>query len=105
MKMVFRKMLKEQVPLTLKLAAPVVISEIGQMIMGVIDTLMIGPLGPEYIGGIGVGAAIFSTLAFFGIGLTLGLDYLASYSFGRKELDQCNYWLIQSLYLAIIVSV
>ena len=41
------------------LAMPVVIAEIGWMAMGLVDTLMVGPLGPEAIGAVGVGSSLF----------------------------------------------
>ena len=33
----------------LKIAVPVVLAELGWMTMGVVDTVMVGPLGPEAI--------------------------------------------------------
>ena len=36
-----------------RLALPVVIAELGWMAMGVVDTLMVGRLGPEAIGAVG----------------------------------------------------
>ena len=39
------------------LAMPVVVAEIGWVAMGLVDTLMVGPLGPEAIGAVGIGSA------------------------------------------------
>ena len=41
-----------------RLAVPVVLAEIGWMAMGIVDTLMVGPLGPEAIGAVGVGSSL-----------------------------------------------
>jgi hypothetical protein len=41
--------------------------------MGFVDTVFVGRLGPEAIGAVGIGTAIFGTLAIFGMGLLLGL--------------------------------
>ena len=41
------------------LAMPVVVAEIGWMTMGLVDTLMVGPLGPEAIGAVGIGSSLF----------------------------------------------
>ena len=38
------------------LATPVVVAEIGWVAMGLVDTLMVGPLGPEAIGAVGIGS-------------------------------------------------
>ena len=67
----------ELVPM-LRLAVPVVMAELGWMAMGVVDTLMVGPLGPEAISAVGVGASMHIAFAIFGMGVLLGLDTLVS---------------------------
>src|SRR6185503_1077989 len=62
----------------LRLAVPVILAEIGWMAMGLVDTLMVGPLGPAAIGATGMGSAVFMAIAIFGMGLMLGLDSLVS---------------------------
>jgi len=69
------------------LAAPVVVAELGWMTMGMVDTLMVGRLGPEAIGAVGLGSALFIAIGIFGMGMLLGLDTLVSQSFGAGRLD------------------
>ncbi len=69
------KVLRELPPL-LKLAGPVILAEIGWMVMGIVDTMMVGPLGPAAIGAAGLGSGVFTAIAIFGMGLMLGLDAL-----------------------------
>ena len=84
----------------LKLAWPVVLSEIGWMMMGVVDTVMVGRVSPEAIGGMSIGSVLHFTVAVFGMGLLLGLDTLVSQAFGGRRLDDCNAWLLHGLYLS-----
>jgi MATE family multidrug resistance protein len=86
------------------LAIPVALSEIGWMMQGVVDTVMVGRLGPAAIGAVALGNAICYTPALFGIGLMLGLDTLVAQAYGRRDHDECHRWLAQGLYLAAIVS-
>ena len=88
----------------LALAVPVVLSELGWMAQGVVDTIMVGKLGPAAIGAVALGNAVFYTPSLFGIGLLLGLDTLISHAYGRKDHDACHHWLAQGIYLACIVS-
>ena len=86
------------------LAVPVVLSELGWMAQGVVDTIMVGKLGPAAIGAVALGNAVCYTPSLFGIGLLLGLDTLVSQSYGRKDYDGCHRWLAQGIYLALIIT-
>ncbi|MBA3949353.1 MAG: MATE family efflux transporter, partial [Acidobacteria bacterium] len=97
-------MLRELKPM-LALAIPVVTAEIGWIMMGIVDTIMVGPLGPAAIGAVGVGSTLFMTPAVFGIGLLMGLDTFVSQAFGAGRIQECHRWLFNGLALAIIYSV
>ena len=86
------------------LAVPVVLSELGWMAQGVVDNIMVGRLGPEAIGAVSLGNAVYYTPSLFGIGLLLGLDTLVSQAYGRRDYDECHRWLAQGVYLACIVT-
>jgi MATE family multidrug resistance protein len=93
----------ELVPM-LRLAVPVVMAELGWMAMGVVDTLMVGPLGPEAISAVGVGASMHIAFAIFGMGVLLGLDTLVSQAFGARDLRDCHRWLFDGLALAALMT-
>ena len=82
------------------LAVPVVLSELGWMAQGIVDTIMVGKLGPAAIGAVALGNAVCYTPSLFGIGLLLGLDTLVAQAYGRKDHDECHRWLAQGVYLA-----
>lgn len=86
------------------LAVPVVLSELGWMAQGIVDTIMVGRLGPAAIGAVALGNAVYYTPSLFGIGLLLGLDTLVSQAYGRQDHDACHHWLAQGVYLTCIVS-
>jgi multidrug resistance protein, MATE family len=86
------------------LAAPVIIAELGWVAMGVVDTLMVGRLGPEAIGAVGLASAVFIAVAVFGMGLLFGLDPLVAQAFGAGRIDECHRWLIAGVWLAILAT-
>jgi MATE family multidrug resistance protein len=86
------------------LAVPVVLSELGWMVQGIVDTIMVGRLGPAAIGAVSVGNAVFYVPSLFGIGLMLGLDTLVAQAYGRDDHDACHHWLAQGVYLACIAA-
>ena len=89
----------------LALAIPVVTAEIGWIMMGIVDTIMVGPLGPAAIGAVGVGSTLFMTGAVFGIGLLMGLDTFVSQAYGAGRIQECHRWLFNGLALAVMFSV
>ncbi len=86
----------------LRLALPVVAGELGWMSMGVVDILMVAPLGPAAIGATGVGNSLHFTLATFGMGLLLGLDTLVSQAYGAGRPADCHRWLVHGIALALL---
>jgi MATE family multidrug resistance protein len=88
----------------LAIAVPVVLSELGWIAMGVVDTIMVGRLGPESIGAVGIASASYYAPTLFGIGLMLGLDTLVSQAWGRRDFDECHVWLAEGVYLAALYT-
>ena len=72
--------------------------------MGVVDTIMVGPLGPAAISAAGVGTSMHMGFAIFGMGVLLGLDTLVSQAFGRGDLRECHRWLFDGVALALLMA-
>jgi MATE family multidrug resistance protein len=87
------------------LAAPVVVAEVGWVAMGLVDTLMVGPLGPEAIGAVGIGSAVFMGVVIFAMGVLLGLDTLVSHAYGAGRVEECHRWLAHGAVLSLVVAV
>ena len=85
-------------------AIPVVLAELGWMSMGVVDTIMVGPLGPAAIAAAGVGTSLHMAFAIFGMGLLLGLDTLVSQAYGARQITECHRWLIHGVVLALLLA-
>src|SRR5205814_9855463 len=98
-----KRMSRELRPL-LTLAGPVILAEIGWMSMGIVDTIMVGPLGPAAIGAAGLSASLLFAIAVFGMGLMLGLDTLVSQSYGARRLDECVSWLHHGVVLSVALT-
>lgn len=88
----------------LRVAIPVVLAELGWMAMGVVDTIMVGPLGAAAIAATGVGTSLHMAFAIFGMGLLLGLDTLVSQAFGAKQIDECHRWFVHGVALALLLT-
>jgi multidrug resistance protein, MATE family len=85
------------------LAAPLVLTELGWMAMGIVDTMFVGRVSADAIGAVSLGTAIFYAIAIFASGLLLGLDTLVSQSFGAGDLDDCHHSLVSGIWLALLL--
>ena len=99
----FETLRREMRP-TVSLAAPVVTAEVGWVSMQIVDIAMVGRLGPEAIGAVGVGSALFLAFSVFGMGLLLGLDTLVSQAFGARDRAACDRWLRHGVFLALALT-
>ncbi len=88
----------------LALAIPVALAELGWVSMNVVDTIMVGGLGPSAIGAIAIGGSAFYAFAIFGTGLLLGLDTLVAQAFGAGDREDCHRSLATGISLALLLT-
>ena len=90
---------------TLALAIPVVVGELGWMAMGIVDSVMVGRLGPAALGAVSVGRTLVMITLVAGVGLLLSLDTVVSQSWGARRFDDCRRWLVDGTWLALLLAV
>ncbi len=99
-----RDLYRQELTAMVRLAIPVALAELGWMLQGVVDVIMVGRLGPAAIGAVALGNALYYAPSLFGLGLLLGLDTVIARSFGEGDFDACHRWLAQGVYLALAAS-
>jgi len=92
--------------LTLRLALPLIMAEVGWMSMGVVDTIMVGRLPDSAIaiGATGLGQSLYHAVAIFGGGLLLGMDTFVAQAYGREDLHDARNTLLNGMVLAILLT-
>ena len=95
---------RKEIKPMLRLAWPVVVSELGWMAMTVVDTMMVGRIGAEAIGAVSLGGAVVHAVSVFGVGLLLGLDPLVAQAWGARKPRDCHHFLVQALYITLVLS-
>jgi MATE family multidrug resistance protein len=85
----------------LRMAAPLALAELGWMVMGLVDTIMAGPLGPAAVGAGSLGSMLFYPVVMTGTGLLLGMDTLVSKSHGAEDPLDCRRTLVNGIWLAV----
>jgi multidrug resistance protein, MATE family len=89
----------------LKLALPLAAAELAWMAMGVVDTVMLGPLGPAAIGAGSLGAMVLYTAGTTGTGLLLGLDTLVAQAYGAGDHAGCRRSLVAGVWLSLLLFI
>jgi MATE family multidrug resistance protein len=89
----------------LRLALPVIAADFGWISMGLVDTLMVGPLGPAAIGAVGTGSILYMAVMMLGFGVLFALDTFVSQNFGAGRIAECHRWLFAGVQLAAVLTV
>jgi MATE family multidrug resistance protein len=88
----------------LRLAAPLAVAELGWMFMGIVDTLMAGPLGPAAVGAGSLGSMIFFPTATAGTGMLFGMDTLVAQAFGANNQQDTRRTLVNGIWLGTALA-
>src|SRR2546423_769440 len=86
------------------LAFPLALAEAGTQVMSVVDLAVVGRVGGRELAAVGLGNAVFSGVAVFGLGLMLGVDPLISQAVGAGDLARSRRIMWQGIWLAAITS-
>jgi MATE family multidrug resistance protein len=70
----------------LKLAIPVMLTNLGHVMMGVTDNMMVGHLSAVSLAGVGLALVVFNVLLLFGIGVSYAITPLVAEGHGEKNL-------------------
>ncbi len=94
---------------TLRLALPLMIGQLSQMLLGVVDTVMVGHLGVKDLAALTFANSLFHVPFVFGIGLLTGISVMTSNSRGAgdpaRARGSCRHGLYLSLALGVLIAV
>jgi multidrug resistance protein, MATE family len=92
----------------LKLAVPVMLSNLGHILMGVADNIMVGHISPVSLAAAGLATVIFNVLMLFGIGVSYAVTALVAESAGKNQhediVQTMRHGLVINLTNAIILA-
>jgi MATE family multidrug resistance protein len=87
-----------------RLAAPIVLINVGLQAMGVVDAMMVGRLGGAAIASVALGNFYFFNVSIFGIGLLFALDPVVSQAIGAGAHDDAARGIQRGLVMAIMIA-
>ncbi|MGH7528952.1 MAG: MATE family efflux transporter [Gemmatimonadales bacterium] len=89
----------------IRLALPIVAVQLGQMLMGVVDTIMVGHVSAAAIAAVALGNVYFFGAAIFGMGVLLALDPVIAQAVGAGDATAVARSVQRGVLLALALSV
>ncbi len=88
----------------IKLAYPVVISQLGHTLVALSDSLIVGHKSSVALAAVSLGNAVFTVIMMIGIGISYGLTPLIAQENGRKNHDEIGKLLKNSLIINVFTG-
>ncbi len=86
------------------LATPIAAAHLGMVLLGAVDTAVVGRLGERELAAVGIGNALFFAFLLFGVGLVQGLDPLIAQALGAGKPGRARGDMWQGLWLVALVT-
>jgi MATE family multidrug resistance protein len=96
---------KQDLRETAKLALPVVIGQLGHMMMGVVDSVMVGQVGAVPLAAAALANALFFLILVLGIGISMALSPIVAMALGAGKDEECGIIFRQGMLVHLIVSI
>ncbi len=87
-----------------RLAVPLAVANLGQVLLGAVDTAVVGRLGSVELGAGGLGSSLFFTVAVLGTGVLLGFEPLVAQALGAGERSRARAMLGWSMWWAALLT-
>lgn len=97
--------LRAELTILIRLGAPVALSQLGMMIMGAVETLLVAHLGAVELAASALGNVWEWNWLCVGLGLVMGIDPMISQAHGRGDGRATALALQRGIVLALLVSV
>ena len=93
---------------TMVLAIPIVLSQVGQVTVNLVDSIMIGHVGTAQLAASAFANNVFIFGMLFGMGITIGLTPITGENYGKGKKEEVVKWLKNGMtsyfFLALIIS-
>jgi multidrug resistance protein, MATE family len=99
------RLYRPDIQATFKLSLPIVIAQLGTVLMGVADNIMVGRLGPAPIAAAGIANSVFFLLAVLGMGSVSVIAPQVATAFGKQDTRECSQLLRTAIRLGLGIGV
>ncbi|MFM7628572.1 MAG: MATE family efflux transporter [Algoriphagus sp.] len=97
--------IRNQLKATFFLAYPVMLSQLGQVSVGIADSMMVGRLGALPLAASSLANSIFFVTLMFGIGISMGVTPLVSKAAGKQKISRITRLFGHSFWINVLSSI
>ena len=87
------------------MAFPIILGEVAQMLLGIIDTAMVGAVSYKHLAAAALVMSVMNIPFVFGIGITISVSQMVSMSNGRNDAKLVSHYLFNGFWLCAISAV
>ncbi len=91
-------------PKNLKIAVPVMIGQVGQILVGLVDNIMVGELGAASLAAVSLGNAVFAIAISLAIGFSLSITPLIAESDGKNDTNTGTRIFKDGVWFCVIIG-
>lgn len=88
----------------LKLSFPIILAQLGNVLLGLTDTIMLGQFGKKELAAVGIANQIFFLISIIGMGIMTALTPIIAASKGASNKKECGEFLRSGIELSFIIS-
>ena len=88
-----------------RLAIPVAIAQVGSMLLGTVDTMMVGRVGADALAAAAIGNAWFYAILLMGQGVVHGIDPFVTQAHGARDGEATAVALQRGIVISLLISV
>lgn len=95
----------KEFPKNIQLAVPVMIGQVGQILVGLVDNIMVGKLGAASLAAVSLANAVFAIAISLSIGFALSITPLIAESDGKKDVNEGTTIFKNGVWLCVLIGV
>lgn len=96
--------IREHAKSTISLAYPIMIGQVGVIMMGVVDSIMVGGVGATPLAAASLANSLFILVLIIGIGISYAVTPLVAISIGANKVSECKILFNQSFIINLVVG-
>jgi MATE family multidrug resistance protein len=100
----FYRLYRNHVKETLRLSVPIIFAQLGFVLMGVADTVMIGELGSTNVAAAGISVSIYFLVVIIGLGTMTAISPMVSKAAGAGDYNLCGMTTKAGVTVALLMS-